>query len=172
MPASWATSCRRRPGVRRRWPAGSPTSAGRSRSLRERRKVARSSRFMPVTPRSRPCSDRIVGAGLAAVAKTGTADPRIGRSLPAGRRRWQARDMTTIALITGANKGIGFATARLLGDRGWTILLGARDEVLGTRAEQELAAAGADARFVRLDVTDEQSVAAAAAWSDPGYGTP
>ena len=52
--------------------------------------------------------------------------------------------MTTIALITGANKGIGFATARLLGDRGWTILLGARDEVLGTRAEQELAAAGAE----------------------------
>jgi NAD(P)-dependent dehydrogenase (short-subunit alcohol dehydrogenase family) len=79
--------------------------------------------------------------------------------------------MTTIALITGANKGIGFATAQLLGGRGWTILLGARDESLGTAAEQELIAAGAEARFVRLEVTDEQSVAAAAAWIDAEYGT-
>jgi NAD(P)-dependent dehydrogenase (short-subunit alcohol dehydrogenase family) len=78
--------------------------------------------------------------------------------------------MTTIALITGANKGIGFATAQLLGARGWTILLSARDEKLGTGAEQELTAAGADARFVRLDVTDEQSVAAAAGWIDAEYG--
>jgi NAD(P)-dependent dehydrogenase (short-subunit alcohol dehydrogenase family) len=78
--------------------------------------------------------------------------------------------MTTIALITGANKGIGFATAQLLGARGWTILLGARDEKLGTGAEQGLIAAGADARFVRLDVTDEQSVAAAAGWIDAEYG--
>ena len=34
--------------------------------------------------------------------------------------------MTTIALITGANKGIGFETARLLGDRGMTVLAAAR----------------------------------------------
>jgi NAD(P)-dependent dehydrogenase (short-subunit alcohol dehydrogenase family) len=35
--------------------------------------------------------------------------------------------MTSIALITGANKGIGFATARQLGALGWTVLSGARN---------------------------------------------
>ena len=42
----------------------------------------------------------------------------------------------TLALITGANKGIGLATARQLGARGWTVLIGARDEERGQRAEQ------------------------------------
>lgn len=70
--------------------------------------------------------------------------------------------MTSIALITGANKGIGFATAQLLGARGWTVLAGARDETLGRRAEQDLTKGGADARFIQLDVTDERSVAMAA----------
>jgi NAD(P)-dependent dehydrogenase (short-subunit alcohol dehydrogenase family) len=70
--------------------------------------------------------------------------------------------MTSIALITGANKGIGFATARLLGARGWTVLAGARDETLGRRPERDLTEGGADARFIQLDVTDERSVATAA----------
>jgi NAD(P)-dependent dehydrogenase (short-subunit alcohol dehydrogenase family) len=78
--------------------------------------------------------------------------------------------MTTIALITGANKGIGFATAQLLGTRGWTVLAGARDEALGRQAEKELTAAGTDARFVQLDVTDERSVARAAEWIDAEFG--
>jgi NAD(P)-dependent dehydrogenase (short-subunit alcohol dehydrogenase family) len=78
--------------------------------------------------------------------------------------------MTTIALITGANKGIGLATARALGALGWTVLAGARDETLGLAAEKELTGAGADARFVRLDVTDEESVASAAGWVDAEYG--
>jgi len=78
--------------------------------------------------------------------------------------------MTTLALITGANKGIGFATARQLGELGWTVLLGVRDEARGQQAEKELIAGGADARFVQLDVTDEQSVARAAAWIEAEYG--
>jgi NAD(P)-dependent dehydrogenase (short-subunit alcohol dehydrogenase family) len=78
--------------------------------------------------------------------------------------------MTPIALITGANKGIGFATAKLLGDRGWTVLAGARDAGRGQQAAHELRAGGADARFVPLDVTDEASVAAAASWIDEQYG--
>ena len=45
---------------------------------------------------------------------------------------------TTIALITGANKGIGLETARQLGARGVTVLAGARDEVRGLRAESAL----------------------------------
>ncbi|RNL86476.1 SDR family oxidoreductase [Halostreptopolyspora alba] len=69
---------------------------------------------------------------------------------------------TTIALITGANKGIGFETARLLGARGATVLVGARDGEQGRRAESALAEHGVDARFVALDVTDQESVRRAA----------
>ncbi|MEU9017169.1 SDR family NAD(P)-dependent oxidoreductase [Actinomadura sp. NPDC048394] len=72
--------------------------------------------------------------------------------------------MTTaqIALITGANKGIGFETARILGSGGRTVLIGARSEELGEKAAAELAGEGIDARFVRIDVTDEAAVTAAA----------
>jgi NAD(P)-dependent dehydrogenase (short-subunit alcohol dehydrogenase family) len=78
--------------------------------------------------------------------------------------------MTTIALITGANKGIGFETARLLGARGLTVLVGARDEARGREAEQALLEGGAQARFVPLDVTDEKSVQQAAEWIDGEFG--
>ncbi|MFE9691533.1 SDR family oxidoreductase [Micromonospora sp. NPDC005806] len=77
---------------------------------------------------------------------------------------------TTIALISGANKGIGLATARQLGARGMTVLLGARDAGRGQEAERALRAEGIDARFVPLDVTDEASVAAAAELVDREYG--
>lgn len=78
--------------------------------------------------------------------------------------------MTTTVLITGANKGIGFQTARLLGARGWTVLLGARDRQRGKQAEQTLREGGADARFVQLDVTDQESVTRAAGWVTTEYG--
>src|SRR5258708_33597073 len=74
--------------------------------------------------------------------------------------------MTTIALITGANKGIGFETARLLGARGLAVLAGARDEARGREAERALREGGAEARFIPLDVTDEKSVRQAAGWID------
>ncbi|WP_431278658.1 SDR family oxidoreductase [Leifsonia poae] len=76
----------------------------------------------------------------------------------------------TVALITGANKGIGFETARQLAALDMTVLVGARDESRGRQAEEDLRAEGADARFVHLDVTDPTSVAAAAAWIDEEYG--
>ncbi|MFD0393731.1 SDR family oxidoreductase [Streptomyces nogalater] len=66
------------------------------------------------------------------------------------------------ALITGANKGLGREVARQLGLRGMTVLVGARDRTRGTRAVEELRRQGTDAHFVRLDVDDEASVAAAA----------
>jgi NAD(P)-dependent dehydrogenase (short-subunit alcohol dehydrogenase family) len=77
---------------------------------------------------------------------------------------------TTIALVTGANKGLGFEVARQLGARGWTVYVGARDEGRGTAAAAELVARGADARFVQLDVTSDGSVAAAAARIDAEVG--
>jgi NAD(P)-dependent dehydrogenase (short-subunit alcohol dehydrogenase family) len=79
--------------------------------------------------------------------------------------------MDRIALITGANKGIGFETARLLGADGrTTVLVGSRDEDRGRRAEQALRDGGVGARFVRLDVTDEASAQDAAKWVDAEFG--
>lgn len=77
---------------------------------------------------------------------------------------------TRIALITGANKGIGLETARQLAGMGMTVLLGARDGARGREAEGVLRDEGADARFVQLDVTDQASVDAAAAWIGSEYG--
>ena len=76
----------------------------------------------------------------------------------------------TISLITGANKGIGYETARLLGAQGMTVLVAARDETRGKEAERTLREGGADARFVPLDVTDEKSIQLAAEWVDREYG--
>ncbi|WP_433512575.1 SDR family oxidoreductase [Nonomuraea sp. CA-143628] len=75
-----------------------------------------------------------------------------------------------IVLITGANKGIGYATARQLGREGHVVLLGARDEERGQKAEADLVGEGLDARFVRLDVTNLATVEAAAAYIDAEFG--
>ena len=64
----------------------------------------------------------------------------------------------TTTLITGANKGIGYETARQLVAAGHTVWIGSRDLARGRAAAQELGA-----RAVQLDITDDASVAAAAA---------
>ena len=68
----------------------------------------------------------------------------------------------TIALVTGANKGIGYEIAAGLGALGWQVGVGARDEQRRNTAVQKLKAEGVDAFGVPLDVTDADSVAAAA----------
>ncbi|MFI6775120.1 SDR family NAD(P)-dependent oxidoreductase [Nocardia sp. NPDC050412] len=68
----------------------------------------------------------------------------------------------TIALVTGANKGIGYEIAAGLGALGWRIGVGARDGQRRDTAVEKLRAAGTDAFGVPLDVTDDASVAAAA----------
>jgi NAD(P)-dependent dehydrogenase (short-subunit alcohol dehydrogenase family) len=78
--------------------------------------------------------------------------------------------MKKIILITGANKGIGFATAGVLAREGHTVLLGARDAGRGEAAVAALAGEGLDVRFVRLHVTDPATIAAAAALIDSDYG--
>ena len=60
-----------------------------------------------------------------------------------------------IALVTGANKGIGYETARRLASQGITVLIGARDERRGKEAEAKLRSEGLDVRFLHLDVDDE-----------------
>jgi NAD(P)-dependent dehydrogenase (short-subunit alcohol dehydrogenase family) len=69
----------------------------------------------------------------------------------------------TIALVTGANKGIGYEIAAGLGALGWSVGVGARDQERREAAVQKLRAADVDAFGVPLDVTDDASVAAAAA---------
>jgi len=62
------------------------------------------------------------------------------------------------ALVTGANKGIGQAIAADLGARGWTVLVGARDEARGREAADALRAQGVDAAPVIFELTDLDSV--------------
>ena len=69
-----------------------------------------------------------------------------------------------IALITGANKGIGKETALQLGKQGYTVLVGARDAAKGKQAADELKAAGVDAHAVEIDVTDAASIQKAVGW--------
>ncbi|SDM77247.1 SDR family oxidoreductase [Actinacidiphila guanduensis] len=70
---------------------------------------------------------------------------------------------TRIALVTGANKGIGRAIAQGLAAIGFTVAVGARDEARREKAVEQLRAEGADVFGVALDVTSDDSVAAAAA---------
>jgi len=67
-----------------------------------------------------------------------------------------------VALVTGGNKGIGREIVRQLALRGLTVYLAARNPALGASAAEQLAGEGLDVRFVQLDVTDGESVAAAA----------
>ncbi|MFG3344561.1 SDR family oxidoreductase [Streptomyces sp. NPDC048018] len=71
------------------------------------------------------------------------------------------RERTT-ALVTGANKGIGYEIAAGLGALGWSVGVGARDDRRCEDAVGRLRAAGVDAFGVPLDVTDDASVTAAA----------
>jgi NAD(P)-dependent dehydrogenase (short-subunit alcohol dehydrogenase family) len=66
------------------------------------------------------------------------------------------------ALITGANKGIGFAIAKGLAEAGFFVWIGARDVVRGEHAVAELRRAELDAGFLELDVADDASVQDAA----------
>jgi NAD(P)-dependent dehydrogenase (short-subunit alcohol dehydrogenase family) len=76
----------------------------------------------------------------------------------------------TIALITGANKGIGLETARQLAQQGIHVLIGARDAAKGEAAAQQLQAEGYKADFIALDVSNEASIKQAAQTVGDRYG--
>ena len=67
-----------------------------------------------------------------------------------------------IALVTGANKGIGLEIARQLGQAGVAVIIGARDATKGQRAVADLTAEGIAATYLRIDVTDGASIHQAA----------
>jgi NAD(P)-dependent dehydrogenase (short-subunit alcohol dehydrogenase family) len=75
-----------------------------------------------------------------------------------------------VALISGANRGLGLEVARQLSERGMTVLLGARDLDKGLRAARMLAGAAGDVAAVQLDVTQQEQVDTLAHWIDVTYG--
>ncbi|MEA5603681.1 SDR family oxidoreductase [Nostoc sp. UHCC 0252] len=75
-----------------------------------------------------------------------------------------------VALITGANKGIGYEIARQLGSRGATVFVGARDINRGEEAANKLRLNEIDARSVQLDVTDQKTIDSAAKQIESEFG--
>src|SRR5258707_5908158 len=75
-----------------------------------------------------------------------------------------------VALITGANKGLGFETGRQLAKKGIKVFLGARDEKRGKEAEAKLKAEGLDVDFIHLDLNDAGTHLAAAKYIDDKFG--
>jgi NAD(P)-dependent dehydrogenase (short-subunit alcohol dehydrogenase family) len=74
------------------------------------------------------------------------------------------------ALVTGANKGIGFEISRQLGRTGIHVLLGARDAKLGSAAASLLNAEGIAARFIHIDLENSATIQTAAALIETEYG--
>jgi NAD(P)-dependent dehydrogenase (short-subunit alcohol dehydrogenase family) len=76
----------------------------------------------------------------------------------------------TVALITGANKGIGLEIARQLGQQGLLVVVGARDQAKGAAAAAELCGQGIDAHAVKLDVTKSEDVARLPGFFEEKFG--
>ena len=68
-------------------------------------------------------------------------------------------DREKIALVTGANKGIGFEVALQLSAKGFRVFIGARNEKAGRDAAKKI---GERATFLKIDVSDQASIASAA----------
>ena len=75
-----------------------------------------------------------------------------------------------IALVTGANKGIGFETVRQLAQQGFHVLLGARSAEKGQAAVSQLATEGIQAEFLPIDVSNSGSIADAVKTVESKFG--
>jgi NAD(P)-dependent dehydrogenase (short-subunit alcohol dehydrogenase family) len=75
-----------------------------------------------------------------------------------------------VAVVTGANRGIGLEVCRQLAGRGFTVALGSRDPRRGEESARRLADEGLDVRPRELDVDDDASVRGAAAWLGETFG--
>lgn len=78
--------------------------------------------------------------------------------------------MTKIALVTGANKGIGFETAKQLAQHNIKVLLGARNETEGKKAEAALREASLDVTFVKLDISNPTDIDNVRKYIESEYG--
>lgn len=75
-----------------------------------------------------------------------------------------------IALVTGGNRGIGYAICKTLAEQGVHVLLGARDPASGENAAESLRSKSLAVEFVKLDVTDENDIKNAAYMVDNQFG--
>ena len=75
-----------------------------------------------------------------------------------------------VALITGANKGIGFEVARQIARAGWTVLAAARSEELGRQAVAKLQEEGLDVQFIHIDLDAPETAVSAAETTHKQFG--
>jgi NAD(P)-dependent dehydrogenase (short-subunit alcohol dehydrogenase family) len=75
-----------------------------------------------------------------------------------------------VALVTGANKGIGREIARQLARRSFTVVIAARDQARGDAAAAAIRGEGLEARAIELDVTRADTIAVAVAWLERELG--
>lgn len=78
--------------------------------------------------------------------------------------------MTKIALVTGANKGIGFETAKQLAEKNIKVLLGARNEAEGKKSEEALRELSLDVTFVKLDISNSEDIQRVKTYIESSYG--
>ncbi|KAI9383766.1 hypothetical protein POPTR_013G127700v4 [Populus trichocarpa] len=88
--------------------------------------------------------------------------------IPTFTTRWWSKD--TVAMVTGANKGIGFSLVKQLAQLGLTVILTARDVEKGNSAVELLKSHGLHVHFYRLDVSDPASVKTLASWFQKKFG--
>src|SRR5271165_6119148 len=107
--------------------------------------------------RKRPPSPPNSSAGVRSGKRPPTPAPRLSRSAAEARAM---RPSSPIALVTGANRGIGFEVCRQLSESGMRVLLAARDPAKGEAAARALAREGLAVEAVSLDVTEAASIRA------------
>jgi hypothetical protein len=82
--------------------------------------------------------------------------------------RWWAKE--TVAVVTGANRGIGLEIARQLAKLGLTVILTARDDAQGREAVEKLSSQGLDVAFHPLDIAYKKSIDDFVEWLQTKYG--
>ncbi|MGK5085100.1 SDR family NAD(P)-dependent oxidoreductase, partial [Bdellovibrionota bacterium FG-1] len=73
-------------------------------------------------------------------------------------------NLKKVAVVTGANRGLGLETCRQLAAQGYQVVLTARDETKGKAAVENLRKKGHEVLFHRLDVTDSESISTLTQW--------
>ncbi|KAD5507741.1 hypothetical protein R6Q59_031478 [Mikania micrantha] len=91
------------------------------------------------------------------------------RSIPySGNQRWWSAE--TIAVVTGANRGIGFEITHQLASQGITVILTSREVAVGEESAKVLQEGGLNVGFHQLDIVDDESIDSFCGWVKEKYG--